>query len=108
MIGDGISTNMAAATQVLACLREKGLANNSRYFLILVKCGSHQVALSAKYGVVGSAASAAATAPTAPESVTATAVRLFKYLLSDYYEEFVKSTCRWTQKMRMSFLPQWH
>ena len=57
----------------------------------MIKCGSHQVALTAKYGVIGDAARAAAQSSAVPESVTAPAVRVYKSAIRDYYEDFVNS-----------------
>ena len=95
MIGDGIATNAAAAKLLMACLRQQPLPPGIRYLLILVKCGNHQVALTAKYCVIGAPAKSAAGDGSAHESVTATAVRLFKYAMPCYYEEFVRSTREW-------------
>ena len=64
-----------------------------RYFLLLSKCAVHQVALSAKNGVIGRAAATAAASDGAKvfQNVVATAVCIFKYLVPQYYEDFKKS-----------------
>ena len=64
-----------------------------RYFLLLSKCAVHQVALSAKNGVIGRAAATAAVCDGAKvfQNVVGTAVRIFKYLVPQYYEDFKKS-----------------
>ena len=51
--------------------------------------------MTAKHCVIGAPAKSAAGGGHAHESVTATAVRLFKYSMSDYYEEFVRSARAW-------------
>ena len=71
------------------------------YFLLVGKCGTHQAALSAKSGVIGRAAAAAAKEAGESmdlEGVTANAVRLFKYLVPDYYEDLKRSTEAWVCK----------
>jgi len=96
MIGDGIATNEAAAKLLLACMRgASDMAKRARYFLILVKCANHQVALTATNAVIGDIGKAAAGTTNAHESVTATSVRLFKYSMTEYYEEFLRSTRKW-------------
>ena len=59
------------------------------------KCGTHQAALSAKSGVIGPVAAAIAGEGQEFEGVTANAVRLFKYLVPQYYEEFKISVPKW-------------
>jgi hypothetical protein len=59
IIGDAINTNEAAA-KILWAVAATGAFKIVRYFLLVGKCGTHQSALSAKYGVLGRAAAAAA------------------------------------------------
>ena len=71
-----------------------------RYFLLLARCGTHQAGLSAKNGVIGRVANHAAvtgaeTAKDGLKGVTATAVRLFKYLIPEYYENMKESVKEW-------------
>ena len=97
IIGDGIATNEAAA-KILLALASQGAFNAVRYVLLVGKCGTHQAALSATNGVMGrSAAYAAAVAGEGKEfeDVTATSVRLFKYLVPDYYEDMKLSSEIW-------------
>ena len=64
------------------------------------KCGTHQAALAAKNGVIGRAAAAAAADAGENkefEGVTENAVRLFKYLVPQYYEDFKVSVAKWVQ-----------
>ena len=99
IIGDGIATNEAAA-KILNALRVQGAFAGVRYMLLLGKCGTHQSALSAKHGVVGrAAAGAAASAGEGKEfeDVVATATRLFKYLVPDYYEDIKSSAEAWVR-----------
>ncbi len=97
LVGDGIYTNEAAAKQLWANVQRLPMVPCGRYFLVVVKCGNHQAALSAKYAVVGDAAKAVSVG-TAFTLVTASAVRLYKYALGDYYEEFVSSCHDWVRR----------
>lgn len=56
LVGDGIATNEAATRILWSCAQERPLGPSVRYFLIVVKCATHQAALSAKYAVIGGAA----------------------------------------------------
>ena len=93
LLGDGIGTNEAAAKLLWACVQVCALAGLVRYFLFLVKCAVHQAALTAKSGVIGAAAKAAGGEKY--KEITGVAVRLYKYLLNDYYEEFCTSAYEW-------------
>ena len=60
LIGDAIPTNVAAAKQVWTAVTHhldvgEGVVT-TRYFLAVMKCGVHQTALTAKYGIIGEAA----------------------------------------------------
>ena len=97
IIGDAIGTNLAAA-KILWAAAATGASKFVRYFLLVGKCGTHQSALSAKNGVIGRAAAAAAEAAGEGnefEGVVSNAVRLFKYLVPDYYEDFKISIAMW-------------
>ena len=59
LIGDGISTNEAAA-KILLALVAPGAFKLVRYFILVGKCGTHQSALTAKNGVIGRVPAAAA------------------------------------------------
>ena len=107
LIGDGIPTNVAAA-KILWAFRDHVCEQDGtvvRYFLLVGKCGTHQTALSAKNGIVGRVAAAAAGDSTEYEGVTANAVRLFKYLVPDYYEDFKKSVATWAHDYLKVLLP---
>ena len=97
LIGDGIATNDAAAKRLWACLQERGLGPRVRYFLMVIVCGTHQVGLTAKSAVTGRAAAAAARGKLY-EDIAGVAVRLFKYLVNDYYEEFAFSINQWIHR----------
>lgn len=119
LVGDGINTNEAAARRLLAlCGVCPPGCDKVRYFLVVIKCGSHQANLSTQCAVTGAAArvgarTAAARAAAAPgaeglprkpihEEVTGVIVRLFKYLMNDYFEEFSLSTRDWVaRKLRI-------
>ena len=100
LIGDGIATNEKAAKVLWAAVGERRTVRGRavRYFLILGKCGTHQSALSARVGVEGKVAAAAAGDDKTFEGVTDNAVRLYKYLVPDYYEEFRLSVHTWVHE----------
>jgi hypothetical protein len=106
LVGDGVNTNQAAAGLLLAWIRKPELPGGLRYFLILAKCSNHQVHLALSSAVCGRAAELSAQHLSA-YSVLSTAqrvvcskqhkaqkqicgaiVRLFKFLVSDYYTQF--------------------
>ena len=107
LVGDGVPTNEAACKIVLAWTRTSPLPRGLRYFVISVKCASHQANLSVTAAVCGRAALAGAhntaalgDAPllnrhmanrsdSAARSVCGAIVRFFKYLVTDYYSEFL-------------------
>ena len=109
LIGDGIATNEAAAKILLAIAStEHTVTQRVRYFLLLGKCGTHQAALSAKTGVIGRAAAKAAAAAGEGkefEFVTATCVRLFKYVVPQYYEDLANSAERWIRENVTAVVP---
>ena len=111
IVGDGIQTNEAACRILRAAVKAEGLPGRMRYLILVVKCCNHQSNL-----VVGSlvqgraaltrvgvsaavrqvedvfAAQVSALKASGPhKSVCGTIVRLFKYLVSDYYSEFLVS-----------------
>ena len=94
LIGDAVPTNDSAARVIWATVKACPLGERIRYFLLTVKCMTHQTGLAAKSGVVGSSASAAG----GNDDVTGIATRLFKYLLNDYYEEFCTIVTNWIAK----------
>jgi len=72
------------------------LAPNTRYFLFLIRCATHQSGLSAKSGIIGSIATVFGTC--LHEAVTGVCVRLFKYVVNDYYEEFCIRVRDWVSE----------
>ena len=94
LVGDGIATNEAAAKRLWACLQERGLGPRVRYFICLIVCGTHQAGLTAKGAVTGRAAAVAARGQL-HQDLAGVTVRLFKYLINDYYDEFVFSINEW-------------
>ena len=93
LVGDGIPTNEAAAKLLLACIAQKALAPGTRYLLMVVKCATHQAALSAKSAVEGRAAKVAGGELW--KSISGVSVRLYKYVINDYFEEFVAAVRTW-------------
>jgi len=97
LVGDGASTNEAAAKVLLAWVRRDPLPNDLRYFLIVIRCASHQSNLAVSSVVAGRAALVGATSSApidaklggfAGRSVCGAIARLFKFLVSDYEAEF--------------------
>ena len=95
LIGDGIPTNQAAAKILWACVQLQPLAPGTRYFLVVMKCVTHQTGLSAKSSVIGRAAATGAGESELYKAITGVASRLFKFVIADYYEEFVFSVREW-------------
>jgi hypothetical protein len=93
LVGDGIPTNEAAAKILWSCVVERPCGQRVRYFLLLVKCATHQAALSAKHAIIGQAA--ACTGGELHKVIVGVSVRLYKYLINDYYEEFCFSVREW-------------
>ena len=96
LVGDGIATNYAAARRLWACLQDRGLGPRTRYLLLVIVCGTHQVGLAAKGAVAGRAAAAARGL--LHQDIVGVTVRLFKYLINDYYDEFVFSVSEWVRR----------
>ena len=106
LVGDGIGTNQKAARILWA---SRGSLRPIRYFLILGVCLVHQTALSATSGVIGRAATTAAAAASDGskvfQDVTATAVRIFKYLVPEYYEDLKTAAYKWAHDEFLSSPP---
>ena len=75
------------------CVQAKGLGAGIRYFLVVVVCGTHQAGLAAKSAVLGKAASL--SGKKLYVDLIGVSVRLYKYLMNDYYDEFVFSVNEW-------------
>ena len=93
LVGDGIATNNAAAKRLWACVCDRSLGPRIRYLLVVIVCGTHQAGLAAKSAVVGRAAAVARGK--LHVDIIGVSVRLYKYLINDYYEEFVFSVNEW-------------
>ena len=93
LVGDGAATNEAAAKIVLATIRRRPLPRELVYLLVVVKCANHQANLTVASIVAGRAATVAADSAScwgdARKSVCGAVVRLFKFLVSDYEQEFL-------------------
>ena len=106
LVGDGIATNEAACKILLAWVRSTSL-DGLRYFVMSVKCASHQANLAVAAAVCGRAALAGAhnsaalgdlplrcrhladRSDSAARCVCGAIVRFFKFLVSDYYSDFL-------------------
>ena len=120
LVGDGISTNAAAARILRAKYEAAPVAPRFEYFQLVVQCANHQCNLVIRSSVEGTSAkeaalqleaaarargdrgAAAARAPNFAQARAATStakaephmqasghiVRLYKYLMSDYFSEF--------------------
>jgi hypothetical protein len=104
LVGDGIGTNEAAAKRLWACLQERGLGPRVRYLLVLIVCGTHQVGRAARSAVLGRAAAVARGKLHA--DIMGVSVRLYKYLVNDYYDEFVFSVNAWVLRDLKVLPPQ--
>ena len=93
LMGDGIGANEAAAKVLWACVEEAPFADRARYFLLVLKCLTHQTGLTAKSSVMGRVASA--TGGELWKTLTGVASRLFKFVITDYFEQFVSSVRDW-------------
>ncbi len=93
LVCDGIATNEAAEKRLWACFQERGLGQRVRYLLVLVVCGTHQAGLAAKSAIQGRGAAVAHGV--LHTDIVGVAVRLYKYLFNDYYDEFVFSVNEW-------------
>ena len=108
LVSDGLNTNEAAAKILRAWLLADPLGHRLRYFVILVKCANHQANLVVGSVVEGRAAvvannnaarqlgarpfdrrGAVLRQDSAASGVCGAIVRLFKYLMNDYYSEFL-------------------
>ena len=107
LVGDGVSTNQAAAARLLQWIRNVPLPSPLRYLLVLAKCSNHQINLALSSVVCGKSAMLSVRAigkfaqlssaqrdaecrrSTAHKNVCGAIVRLFKYLVSDYYQHFL-------------------
>ena len=94
LVGDGIATNDKAARLLWACLQKQGLGPRVRYFLMVIVCGTHQVGLTAKSAVTGRAAAAAARG-LLYQDIAGVTVRLFKFLINDYFDQYALSINDW-------------
>ena len=104
LVGDGIATNLKAAKSLWACIQERGLGARVQYFLLVIICGTHQVGLTAKGAVSGRAAAVAHGL--LYQDLAGIVVRLFKYLINDYYDEFVFSVHEWVLRDLIVERPQ--
>ena len=95
LIGDGIATNEKAAKLLWASVRQRQLAPGTRYMLLVLKCVTHQAGLAAKSSVIGRAAATGAGGGELYKAIAGVASRLFKYVICDYFEEFVFSVREW-------------
>ena len=85
VIGDGIGANEAAGKTLWACVRQRPLAPGARYFLVVMKCVTHQTGLTARSSVMGRAAAMGAGEGELYKALTGVASRLFKYVICDYF-----------------------
>ena len=122
LVGDGCATNSKSARLLWEWLKSQPLPRAFRYFLVVVKCSSHQANLSVSCAVTGRAALAGCqntTARSAGEdiwverkaasskdttsphrTVCGVIVRLYKYLVNDYYSEFYSALGRVVGRLR--------
>jgi len=95
MVGDAIAANALAARLLWAIHKQTPLAEKIVCFLLSIRCGNHQAALTARYAVSGVGAKTASGNSNAYADVAGTAVRLYKYVIGDYFHDFAKSAREW-------------
>ena len=99
LLQDGINTNMAAAAALRKVVSDTPLGQRVRYFVVAMTCAAHTANLATGSVVQGVAAEIGDVCKSALHlTIGGTAVRLYKYLLSDYWEEFVASTRGWVDR----------
>jgi hypothetical protein len=114
LVGDGIYTNNKAGRIVLAESWRLRVHEALCYLLILVVCGNHQANLSLASAVQGKIANTAFRMALTIEQgnagenfkgahtqVCGVAVRLSKYLINDYYSEFLGNVRDWASQLRI-------
>jgi hypothetical protein len=87
LVGDAIGTNEAAAKRMLHHMQQVSRDSNVTYCLAVVKCGSHQSNLVVKVAVCGGLI----PKPEDNCPIAGACIRLYKYLLPAYDEEFSAS-----------------
>ena len=117
LVSDGLGTNEAAAKIVLAWIRANPLPNGLRYFVMLVRCANHQINLAVSSVVCGRAAllgvqnviaegNPLAQRPSShrpgscASNICGAIVRLFKFLVSDYYADFFANLQELVSRLR--------
>lgn len=111
IVGDGVATNEAASRRVLQRARDEPISGATKYFMASLKCAAHQASLAAKTATVGAGARVGVgqteDGMRAANQTCGAAVRLFKYLLAEYWDEFVAATRSYiTENLRI--LPSAH
>ncbi len=95
LTGDGVPTNMAAARRLLHSYRKDA---HVEYRLIVWLCAAHQANLVVQVAICGSLLAD----PVNQNGLCGTCSRLFKYLISDYFDEFSSSLRSWvTESLRL-------
>ena len=84
--GDGISTNEAAMKRVLAHFTLKQPSHQYQYSLLVWRCASHQSNLIVAVAICRKVC----PRPEKRNSMCCNCSRLYKYLMADYCEDFVK------------------
>ena len=97
LVGDGVASNALAARRLFAMTSAAPLCDGAvQYFLVVLKCASHQANLAAKTATVGAAARLGAGSDKAAigaiTNICGVVVRLYKFLLANYWEEFNNTT----------------
>ena len=90
----------AAAKRLWTLVQREPVLKKAKYFLVVMKCASHQASLATKVAAVGPAAIIGCGGPDqartgAPSRFCGVAARLYKFLLADYWEEYAEATSEW-------------
>ena len=102
LVGDGIATNELAARGLLAALQASPLPCSIVYFVVCLRCAAHQANLATGSAVRGHSAACSdhgGAGKKIGNSFCGVAVRLYKYLLAENYEESVQAARAWSDRV---------
>ena len=94
VIGDAVQTNDKAARHLYSHMRPKAGQHNVSYLMVVIKCASHQSNLVVMVAICGSVLAK----PSQNCPVAGACVRLFKYLIPAYDEEFANALWTYVEK----------
>ena len=98
ILGDGIATNEAAVKTLWIMVVRKPIGPRVKYFAVVLVCAGHTASLATGSVVQGRAAALGDHNHKSHETICGVVVRLFKYVLPDYWGEIVHATKEWVRK----------